>query len=257
MIVLLLFPSIFPILHLLVFFPFPLLLFYKFFLISFFLSVLISSFSPSYLSSYHSSVRYPPLPSSPFFPTLSLSLSLLLFRVHAVLPLVLYHSSFTSSDILYFFLVRPSVLLFYLLCFLSFVFPLHLLLLCLPPFLLIIFSPLLPMYSTPSFPSTSSLVPLILRFPSHSPSALYYTPHFTILPLVLPLLPFPLPVMLRSSSPSSFISFLLSTILWFWFLLFSLLYPIILPHVQSVWSYYECPIPQQCCCLLFAKCMFC
>ena len=81
-------------------------------------------------------------------------------------------------------------------------FPLHLLLLCLPSFLLIIFSPLLPMYSTPSFSSTSSLVPLILRFPSHSPSALDYTPHFPILPLVLPLLPFPLPVMLRSSSPS-------------------------------------------------------
>ena len=36
-------------------------------------------------------------------------------------------------------------------------FPLHLLLLCLPPFLLIIFSPLLPMYYTPSFSSTSSL----------------------------------------------------------------------------------------------------
>ena len=52
-------------------------------------------------------------------------------------------------------------------------------------------SPLLPMYSTPSFSSTSSLVPLILRFPSHFPSALYYTPHFPILPLVLPLLPLP------------------------------------------------------------------
>jgi hypothetical protein len=56
---------------------------------------------------------------------------------------------------------------------------------------------------------------------------------------------------------SIFLCFFLSTILWFWFLLFSLLYPIILPHVQSVWSYYECPIPQQCCCLLFTKCMFC
>ena len=135
-------------------------------------------------------------------------------------------------------------------------------------------SPLLPMYYTPSFSSTSSLVPLILRFPSHFPSALYYTPHFPILPLVLPLLPFHIITILllfvlsfyisflhtfssHFSSPSSFVSFLLSTILWFWFLLFSLLYPIILPHVQSVWSYYEYPIPQQCCCLLFTKCMFC
>ena len=33
--------------------------------------------------------------------------------------------------------------------------------------------------------------------------------------------------------------------------------PIIFPHVQSIWSYYECPILQQFCCLLLAKSMFC
>ena len=149
--VLLLFPSIFPILHMLVFFPFPLLLFYQFFLISFFLSVLISTFSASYLSSYHSSVRYPPLPSSclgysaPVTRSFSISFShntrssctsfssalslfrsscrflLLLFRVHALLPPVLYHSSFTSSDMLCFLLFfLPSS---YFLCFMfSFLF---------------------------------------------------------------------------------------------------------------------------------------
>ena len=165
-------------------------------------------------------------------------------------------------------------------------FPLHLLLLCLPPFLLIIFSPLLPMYSTPSFSSTSSLD--LSYFVFHHILHLHFITLISLSSLlffhsclslflscfVLPLLPFHVITILllfvlsfyisflhtfssHFSSPSSFISVLLSTILWFWFLLFSLLYPIILPHVQSVWSYYECPIPQRCCCLLFAKCMFC
>ena len=289
MIVLLLFPSIFPILHLLVVFPFPLLLFYQFFLISFFLSVLISSFSPSYLSSYHSSVRYPP----PlhlllcFFHSFSLSLSLLLFRVHAVLPLVLYHSSFTSSDILYFFLfVLPFSnfisYVFFLSCFLFIYFSCAFLLsfslsfphsfLCilrlLSPLLLPLFLSYFVFHHILHLHSITLLISLSFLLFFHSCLSLFLSC------FVLPLLPFHIITILllfvlsfyisflhtfssHFSSPSSFVSFLLSTILWFWFLLFSLLYPIILPHVQSVWSYYECPIPQQCCCLLFAKCMFC
>ena len=77
------------------------------------------------------------------------------------------------------------------------------------------------------------------RSSSHSPSLPYLSNSFS-------------PLSYRTSSLSwSFPSLVLVLII------LSLSYPIILPHVQSVWSYYASPIPQQFRCLLFAKCMLC